>query len=127
MNVIVVDTSSWISYFAGKTNDDLDLALKEGRAYLTPIVAAELLSGYLSSNEREELKEFLVELPFCDNSLEHWIRVGEFRQELIKKGLTLSTPDSHIAQCTLDLNGYLLSEDKIFQKIVKITPELKLI
>lgn len=126
MNVIVVDTSSWISYFAGKSNDDLDLALKEGRVYLTPIVAAELLSGTLSSKEREELKEFLIELPLCDSSIEHWIRVGEFRQELTKKGLSISTPDSHVAQCALDLEGYLISEDQIFKKIQKITSALKL-
>ncbi|MEW6055793.1 MAG: PIN domain-containing protein, partial [Bdellovibrionota bacterium] len=45
MNVLVVDTSVWISYFAGKPLSDLDLALKEGRVHLSPVVLAELLSA----------------------------------------------------------------------------------
>ena len=127
MNVLVVDTSSWISFFEGRENDDLDLALKEGRVYLSPVVAAELLSGGRTQRERDDLKEFLKELPLCDASLEHWMRVGELRQELMQKGFILSTPDAHVAQCALDLKGYLMTEDQIFSKISKVIEDLRLI
>ncbi len=126
MNVLVVDTSSWISYFAGRTNSDLDLALSEGRAFLSPLVAAELLSGKLSTGQRQDLKAMLNELPLCDHSLEHWYRVGELRAALSVKGLRISTPDAHIAQCALDLDGYLVSEDAIFRRIQRYT-EIKLL
>ena len=117
MNVLVVDTSSWISYFKGKPLPDLDLALKEGRVYLSPVVLAELLSAKLKSNERTQLESFLRDLPLCETPFEHWMRVGEFRAKCSLKGMQVSTPDAHIAQCCLDLDGYLLSEDQIFKKL----------
>ncbi len=119
MNVVVVDTSSWISYFTGSEQKDLDLALQEGRVFLSPVVAAELMSGSLTKTKREQLADFLRDLPLCDASVEHWLRVGLLRSQLARKGLTVSTPDAHIAQCAIDLDGYLLSEDKIFQRLVR--------
>ena len=119
MNVLVVDTSSWISYFK-KGNKKIDDALREGRVFLPSVVAAEILSGISGDSQRKKMKEFLSELPLCDNALDHWIRVGELRLELAKKGLTVSTPDAHIAQCGIDLDGYVLSEDKIFRKMNKL-------
>ncbi len=120
MNVIVVDTSSWISYFKGKENKDIDKALEEGRCYLSPIVLAELLSAKLKEEQQKTLTEFLKELPLCDNSFGHWQRVGLLRSNLARRGISVSTPDSHVAQCVLDLDGYLISEDKIFQKLAKV-------
>lgn len=96
---------------------EIDSALKEGRLYLSPIVASELLSGSLSSKEKKSLIDFLSDLPLCPILLDHWIRVGDLRAKLISKGVKLSTPDAHIAQCSLDLEGYLFTEDKIFEKI----------
>ena len=119
MNVVVVDTSSWISYFAGQQQEALDLALQEGRVYLSPVVAAELMSGSLSRTRREQLADFLRDLPLCDAGLEHWLRVGTQRSRLARKGLTVSTPDVHVAQCAIDLGGYLLSEDRIFRRLVR--------
>lgn len=126
MNVVIVDTSSWINYFNGTSNPDLDLALKEGRVFLSPIVTAELLSARLKPTERQDLLSFLKELPLCEVTLDHWARVGETRSILQRKGLAVSTPDAHVAQCCLDLDGYLLTEDLIFQKITKHYP-LKLL
>ncbi|NOY40939.1 MAG: PIN domain-containing protein [Planctomycetes bacterium] len=125
MNVVVVDTSSWISYFAAKSNEAgkgqkaLDEALREGRVFLSPVVAAELMSGFLTKTKRERLADFLRDLPLCDASVEHWLRVGALRSRLARKGLTISTPDAHVAQCALDLDGYLLSEDKIFRRLIR--------
>ncbi len=121
MNALVIDTSTWINYFNAKQvslQEEVNAALKEGRVYLPPIVAAELVSGTKQSEAVvKELKEFLAELPLCDNSFEHWIRVGKLRRELARKGLTVSTPDAHVLQCALDLKAYLVHEDKVFDKI----------
>jgi tRNA(fMet)-specific endonuclease VapC len=121
VNVIIVDTSSWISYLRGSANSDLDLALKEGRVFLPPIVVAELLSSRMKPSEREPLISLLKELPLCDTPFEHWLKVGEFRSRAAAKGINISTPDAHIAQCVLDLDGYLLSEDAIFKKAAKVS------
>ncbi len=127
MDVIVVDTSSWISYLKGNENDDLDSALQEGRVYLSPVVLAELVSGKMEENKRSDLVHFLRDLPLCLNDFDHWLRVGIFRANLLSKGLTVSTPDAHVAQCALDLKGYLMSEDLVFKKIKPYFPKLGLL
>ena len=121
MSALVVDTSSWVTYFAHTASSVIDEALAEGRGYLPPVVAAELLSGRMTSRQREQLEAFLVDLPLCDQSVEHWMRVGRLRALLSLKGIRVSTPDAHIAQCALDLNASLLSEDYIFPKIAQKT------
>jgi len=37
------------------------------------------------------------------------------RNSLAAKGLSVSTPDAHVAQCALDLGADLLSADAIFR------------
>lgn len=120
MNVVVIDTSSWVSYFRGKENADLELALQEGRAFVPPIVISELLSARLKPGEQKVLKELLVELPMCETPFEHWERVGLLRSRLLSKGMTVSTPDAHVAQCCLDKECYLMTDDAIFTKMAKI-------
>ncbi len=122
MNVLVVDTSSWISFFSGKNIPDLEVALREGRIHLPPIVAAELISGTTDSNEQKKLGDFLRDLPLCVVDLDHWLKVGVLRAKARGQKLKLSTPDAHIAQCTLDLNGYLLTEDKVFERLSNLIP-----
>ncbi|XDD52239.1 PIN domain-containing protein [Leptospira sp. WS92.C1] len=125
MSALVVDTSSFISYFL-KGNELIDDALKEGRVYLSPIVAAEILSGIRSKTDQDRMLDFLEDLPVCGNEIDQWFQVGILRSKLYAKGLSVSVPDAHICQCTLRLNGSLITENKIFSKIAKITP-LKLI
>lgn len=75
MNVLVVDTSSWISYFRNKNKNvaEIDVALKEGRVYLPSIVLSELLSGKLKPLEKKRLIDFLKELPLCLSDFGHWV------------------------------------------------------
>lgn len=125
MSGIVVDTSSWIGYFNDGEHSIIDEALAEGRVYLSGVVAAELTSGKLSTRHRSALESFLGDLPLVQADLQHWFRVGQLRATLLSKGLTVSTPDAHVAQCALDLQAELLSEDKIFMKIAnKISLQL---
>lgn len=119
VNGLIVDTSTWIQYFKNGGYPEIDLALKEGRVYLPPVVAAELISGIRKVAQKKELEAFLGELPLCESNLDHWIRVGSLRSMLLSKAFTISTPDAHIAQCAIDLGCYLLTEDMIFSKIAK--------
>ncbi len=121
MSALIVDTSSWVSFFASSGPSVIDDALVEGRVFLPPLVAAELVSGRLTFRERTELESFLSDLPLCVADFDHWLRVGSLRAKLFSVGLSVSTPDAHIAQCALDLHGQLLSEDGIFSKVAKKT------
>lgn len=111
MSALVVDTSSWISCFAGRGSEMIDEALEEGRLLLPLVVAAELMSGTLRPKEQEELADLLSRLPLCEAGLEHWLRVGRLRAGLRRAGLSVSTPDAHVARCALDCGGTLLTEN----------------
>ena len=114
---VVVDTSSWIDFFSGHDGEIVDELLELGNVVLSPIVVAELTSGARSARERRALADLLVLLPLHPTPLDHWIRVGELRRSLRGKGVSVSTPDAHVAQCALDLGAPLLSTDGIFQLI----------
>ncbi len=122
VSALVVDTSSWISYFAGRGESEIDEALVEARVYLPPLVAAELASGKMSAKQRESLEDLLADLPLASTDLMHWLRVGRLRAHLATKGVSVSTPDAHVAQCAIDLNAMLMTEDKIFAHIAKHEP-----
>jgi len=119
VSALVIDTSSWVSYFAGRGSSLVDEALEEARVHLPPIVAAELLSAPLAARDRRALEDLLRDLPPCPCDLGHWFRVGALRATLRGKGLTVSTPDAHVAQCALDLGAELLTEDAIFAHVAR--------
>jgi len=118
---VIVDTSVWVEFFAGRKVSALDDALRQGVVALSPIVAAELVSGAHRERERVALVSFLEDLPLVETPLEHWVRVGDMRRRCREKGLSVSIPDAHVAQCTLDHDALLLSRDAIFQKIARWT------
>lgn len=104
----------------------IDATLTAGQIYLPPIVVAELTSGQLSRTKKGALIDFLRDLPLIEVDFNHWIRVGELRQMAAAKGLSISTPDAHIAQCCIDFHAVLVSEDKIFGKLNVKLPQLGL-
>ncbi len=122
MSALVVDTSSWIAWLAGGGSPLIAEALEEARLHLPVVVAAELLSGRLEVSERTELEDMLSDLPPLGSSLDHWFRVGRLRAELREQGLSVSTPDAHVAQCALDADGVLLTEDRMFARIAEAIP-----
>jgi tRNA(fMet)-specific endonuclease VapC len=122
VSALVVDTSSWIAWLAGGGSSLVEEALEEGRLHLPVIVAAELLSGRLGAPERAELQDMLSDLPAVGTDPEHWFRVGKLRAELRAKGLSVSTPDAHVAQCAIDTGGVLLTEDRVFERIARVVP-----
>ncbi|MBI2895841.1 MAG: PIN domain-containing protein [Deltaproteobacteria bacterium] len=120
MNALVVDSSGWISYFAGSGHPgDIESALEEGRVRVPPIVVAELASAPLGRRRRRALESFLDDLPLCSCDLAHWLRVGQLRSRLRGRGVTVSTPDAHVAQCAIDLGAELLTEDAIFGLVAR--------
>jgi predicted nucleic acid-binding protein len=122
VSALVVDTSSWVAWLAGGGSSLVEEALEEGRLYLPVIVSAELLSGRLDDSERTELQDMLSDLPAVGTDPSHWFRVGRLRAQLRARGLSVSTPDAHVAQSAIDTRGALLTEDRVFEKIAKAVP-----
>ena len=121
MSAIVADTSEWIEYFAGRPATELDHALAAGRAVVPPIVVAELLSGARTAKDRARLEDLLRDIVLPVDPVTHWARVGKLRGTLRAGGLSVSTPDAHVAQCALDLDAPLLSRDRVFAQIAQLT------
>jgi predicted nucleic acid-binding protein len=121
VSVVVVDTSTWIHFLAGHAAPLLDDALARGIVVLPPIVVAELVSGAVRVRDRRAIAELLEDIPLHETPLDHWFRVGELRRSLLSRGLSVSTPDAHVAQCALDRDALLLSLDGIFGRIAAMT------
>ncbi len=119
MGGVVIDTSRWIDFFSGADAGSVQDALEHGAAVLPPIVVAELISGARSAQTRQAIGELLQDAPVHETPLEHWIRVGDLRRRLAAKGLDVTIPDAHVAQCALDRDAVLLSRDAIFSRIAE--------
>ena len=120
VSAVVVDTSVWIDFFAGRPTERLEEALLVGSVMVPPIVIAELLSG-VKGRDRTAMIDLLTDLELAHSALSHWIAVGDLRAMLARRGLTVSTPDAHVAQCALDRDALLLSHDAVFTRIANAT------
>jgi predicted nucleic acid-binding protein len=116
---VVVDTSALVDWFAGKEDSLLENALAHGTVVLPPIVVAEVVSGATRAEQRLALGELLQDLTVHETPLEHWIAVGDLRGQLKRRGLTVSTPDAHVAQCALERDAVLLTRDAVFTQIAR--------
>lgn len=119
---VVVDTSVWIDFFSGRETPTLLEGLATGAVVLPPIVVAELVSGARTEAMRATLVDLVSDLPLHPASLGHWLAVGDLRRRLQREGIMISTPDAHVAQCALDLDGLLLSRDAIFEQVARLLP-----
>jgi predicted nucleic acid-binding protein len=116
---LVVDTSVWIDFFAGIPVRALEDALGQGAVTLPPIVVAELVSGARAGRQRDAIADLVRDLPVHETPLEHWVRVGDLRRLLAEKGVAVSTPDAHVAQCAIDRDALLLSRGSVFPRIAR--------
>jgi hypothetical protein len=122
VNGVVVDTSVWIDFFSGRSEPLLEDALRQGAVVLTPVVAAELVSGARRARDRAGLVDLLRDLVLHETPLEHWIRVGELRRRLRARGMSVSTPDAHVARCAIERDAPLLANDAVFPRIARWSP-----
>ncbi len=119
---VIADTSVFIAFFGGADIAPLDAAIDDGTLVIPPLVVSELISGAQLAHDRLAIGELLQDTPLHPTPLEHWIAVGELRRELRRRGLEVSTPDAHIAQCALDRDAVLLTRDAIFRRIARHIP-----
>jgi len=96
-------------------------AIEAGDALIPPLVIAELVTGATEPRERERIGTLLQDVPMYKTDLGHWINVGFLRQHLRRRGLTVTVPDAHIAQCAIERNAALITRDAVFAKIADHT------
>ncbi len=119
---VLVDSSVWIDYLEGARIEAVERAASDVSLVLSPLVIAELLSGDLTVRQRSLIGDLLQDFILHETPLAHWIAVGNLRRLLYSRGVNVTIPDAHIAQCALDLNATLLTRDEIFAQIARHTP-----
>ena len=119
---VVVDSSVWIAYLDGEVIQELEYATVTAELVLSPLVIAEVLSGILTPHTRATFGELIQDYPMHNTPLSHWMDVGDLRRTLAAKGINVTIPDAHVAQCALDRNATLLARDDIFKQIATQTP-----
>jgi len=118
---VIVDSSVWVDALAGETIAELERAIADNAIVLSPLVIAEVLSGETTPRTREAVGQLLQDYPLHETPLGHWMEVGELRRLLRAKGVNVTIPDAHIAQCALDRDAVLYTRDDIFVLIAKHT------
>jgi predicted nucleic acid-binding protein len=121
VSAVVADTSVWVELFAGRPAPGLIEGLRQGSVVLPPIVVAELISGARQARDRAAIQGLVNELPLHETPLEHWPSCRDLRRRLAERGVSVSTPDAHVAQCALERDAILLSRHRVFARIAKVS------
>lgn len=118
--MVIADTSVWIPFFNrpnSREKQTLDLLIDADDVALVGIVLAELLQGCRSHQERGELKDGLLALPYLEVTQSTWVNAGALSAGLLRKGITLPLSDLIIAALTIEHHCPVYSLDDHFRKI----------
>jgi len=125
--VILVDTSVWIDFFAGRDLphvaalehfilDNEDLAL-------CGIILTEILQGIADDATQRRVRRYLSPLIMLPMPERVFVRAADIYRKLRKHGITIrKTNDSIIAATALEHHCQLLHNDKDFAPIAEYFP-----
>jgi predicted nucleic acid-binding protein len=112
--MIAADTSTWVAYLEGATEDDARLlrqALVDKQAVMVPVVLTELVSD---PDLPPEVGAALLDLPLIEIRAGYWQRAGRLRAKVLALGRRARLGDALIAQCCIDEEVPLLTRDHDF-------------
>ena len=118
--MVIVDTSVWIPFFNRPESAEkriVDGLIDRSEVAVVGVVLAELLQGCRSVEERDELKDALLALPYLGVSQSTWVTAGEISAGLLRKGVTLPLTDVVIAAVAMEHDCSVYSLDTHFHKI----------
>ncbi len=122
--MILVDSSVWISYFSGIINpqtDWLDLALGKKIIIVGDLILVEVLQGFKNDRDFHKGKELLSKFQLMEMlGLELALKSANNYRFLRKKGVTVrKTIDVIIGTFCLHHNLSLLHDDRDFDPLIK--------
>ena len=125
--VILVDTSVWVDFFAGRELPDVAkleaLILDNEDLALCGIVLTEILQGIADDRTYRRVQRYLaplVMLPITDTV---FVKAADIYRKLRKKGITIrKSNDCIIAATVLEHHCQLLHNDKDFKPIQRHFP-----
>jgi hypothetical protein len=125
--VILVDTSVWIDFFAGRDEPHVTeleqlIANSEDLA-LCGIVLTEILQGIVDDSTFRQVREYLRPLVMLPMPEEVCVQAAEIYRQMRKQGITIrKTNDCLIAATVLEHHCRLLHHDNDFSLIEKYFP-----
>ncbi|MBI5418843.1 MAG: PIN domain-containing protein [Deltaproteobacteria bacterium] len=126
--ILLVDTSVWIDFFAGRNTQQVSIfkkAVREGADLaLTRLILAEILQGVPSDPEfarlRGALSSFRVLLP---ESEETFVKAASLYRTGRKRGVTIrSLIDCVIAAIAMEHEAVVLHRDRDYDRIATFAP-----
>lgn len=78
--MVIIDTSVWIAFFKSARSPEkysVTHLLDEERAMLVGVVLSELIQGTRSAQDREQLQNTLIALPYLEMTPHTWLLTGE--------------------------------------------------
>jgi predicted nucleic acid-binding protein len=122
--MIACDTSTWIAYFGGDQQKDverLDELLLGSQIVIPPVVLSELLSA---PKLDFQFVKMLCDLPRLDLDGDFWIRAGKLRAKILANKYKARLADTLIAQSCIDHRVSLLTRDRDFRHFEKFGLQL---
>jgi predicted nucleic acid-binding protein len=125
--VIVVDTSVWIDYFAGKdTRGSIDLKNAIGNAEdlcICGVIITEVLQGIRDDSDFGTVCRILEELLYLSQEKSTHLLAATIYRSLRKHGKTIRKPiDCIIAAVCIEHSALLLHNDRDFDNIAGYFP-----
>lgn len=126
--ILLVDTSVWIDYFAGRQTPQTAFfknAVREGAdVALTQLILAEILQGVPSDAEFVKLRKVLSSFPILPPaSDETFVRAARLYRTGRRRGVTIrSLIDCLIAAIALEHDAAVLHRDRDFDRISEYAP-----
>lgn len=124
--MILVDTSVYIDFFAGKktrTTDILIRSIDEAADLCTcGLIMTEILQGIRNDKEYDRIKRILSDLIYLPITKEMFVHASSMYRTIRKSGRTIRSPiDCIIASVCLEHEIELLHNDKDFNIISQFT------
>ncbi len=122
--MVLVDTTVWIDFFAGRTTPHVDslneLLRVQPYVCICGIILTEVLQGIRSDAQYRKTKAYLGALNSLSMPETVFVRAAELYRTLRKKGVTIRSPvDCMIASVAIENGIPLLHNDRDFDHIAK--------
>jgi predicted nucleic acid-binding protein len=125
--MVIVDTSVWIDFFAGKNTKNTDYLRKviedSEDICICGLIMTEVLQGFRSEKEYEKVKNILSGLIYLPIAKNMFISAASIYRNIRKNGETIrSQIDCIIAAICIEHEVNILHNDKDYNVIAGYTP-----
>ncbi len=122
-NLVLVDTSAWICFFARKNfieiKDAVSTLLDNNRVAIAGPIMVELIQGARTDKEKDDIKSKIKGLHWLGITDEHWHKTADLSFNLRRKGVTVSAIDSLLSVVAVSCNCRVLHKDSDFELIAR--------